>query len=118
MGIADYPRGGFFKLPYKWKAAILLGMKTMLDLPDDLYRQAKTRAAAQNGKVKDLISEGLRMVLASQSGDGVGDQSAARQVLGALDDILRCPPAPRGRTKRLQAGVRRLRSEGWGAGEK
>ncbi len=88
-------------------------MKTTLELPDDLYREAKIRAAAQNRKVKDLVSEGLRAVLASgYQGDSAADE-AARQVLVALEDIRCCPPSPAGRTAVLQAETRKLRSEGW-----
>jgi hypothetical protein len=38
-------------------------MKTTLEIPDDLYRQAKVQAAQENRKMKDLVSEGLRLVL-------------------------------------------------------
>jgi hypothetical protein len=38
-------------------------MKTTLEIPDDLYRQAKVQAAHENRKMKDLVSEGLRLVL-------------------------------------------------------
>lgn len=38
-------------------------MKTTLEIPDELYRQAKVRAASENRKIKDLVSDGLRMVL-------------------------------------------------------
>jgi len=38
-------------------------MKTTLDIPDDLYRLAKVQAAQENRKMKDLVSEGLRLVL-------------------------------------------------------
>lgn len=38
-------------------------MKTTLEIPDDLYRQAKVQAAQDNRKMKDLVSEGLRLVL-------------------------------------------------------
>jgi len=40
-------------------------MKTTLDIPDELYRQAKVVAAQENRKMKDLVSEGLRLVLKS-----------------------------------------------------
>ena len=39
------------------------GMKTTLEIPDDLYQQAKVHAARENRKMKDLITEGLRLVL-------------------------------------------------------
>ena len=38
-------------------------MKTTVELPDDLYRQAKATAALRGRKFKDLIEEGLRLVL-------------------------------------------------------
>lgn len=38
-------------------------MKTTVEMPDDLYRQAKAKAALTGRKLKDLIEEGLRIVL-------------------------------------------------------
>ncbi len=38
-------------------------MKTTLEIPDELYRQAKMQAAHENRKMKDLVTEGLRLVL-------------------------------------------------------
>jgi hypothetical protein len=38
-------------------------MKTTVDLPDTLYRQAKAEAALRGRKLKDLVEEGLRLVL-------------------------------------------------------
>jgi hypothetical protein len=38
-------------------------MKTTVELPDDLYRQAKAIAALRGRKLKDLVEEGLRLVL-------------------------------------------------------
>ena len=38
-------------------------MKTTLEIPDELYRQAKVRAAQENRKMRDLVSQGLRLVL-------------------------------------------------------
>lgn len=39
-------------------------MKTTIELPDDLYRQAKAEAALSGRRIKDVIEEGLRLVLA------------------------------------------------------
>ena len=41
-------------------------MKTTLDLPDDLLRAIKVRAAREDRKLKDLISELLRKGLSSE----------------------------------------------------
>jgi hypothetical protein len=38
-------------------------MKTTVELPDDLYRRAKAEAALRGRKLKDLVEEGLQMVL-------------------------------------------------------
>jgi hypothetical protein len=38
-------------------------MKTTVELPDDLYRRAKSEAALRGCKLEDLIEHGLRLVL-------------------------------------------------------
>jgi predicted component of type VI protein secretion system len=38
-------------------------MKTTVELPDAIHRQAKAAAALRGRKLKDLIEEGLRLVL-------------------------------------------------------
>jgi hypothetical protein len=38
-------------------------MKTTVDLPDDLYRRAKAEAALRGRRLKDLVEEGLQLVL-------------------------------------------------------
>ena len=38
-------------------------MKTTVEVSDDLYRRAKAEAALRGRKLKDLIEEGLRLVL-------------------------------------------------------
>jgi predicted component of type VI protein secretion system len=40
-------------------------MKITVDLPDDLYRRAKVEAALRGRKLKDLVEDGLRLVLAT-----------------------------------------------------
>ena len=40
-------------------------MKTTVQLPDDLARQIKAEAALRGRKLKDLVEEGLRLVLES-----------------------------------------------------
>jgi hypothetical protein len=57
-------------------------MKTTIELPDDLYRRAKAEAALSGRRLKDVIEEGLRLVLT-----GVGKTqrrpSLARLIKGA-----------------------------------
>jgi hypothetical protein len=38
-------------------------MKTTVEVPDDLYRKAKSMAALRGRKLKDLFEEGLRLVV-------------------------------------------------------
>jgi hypothetical protein len=38
-------------------------MKTTVELPDELYRRAKAEAALRGRKLKDLVEDGLRLVL-------------------------------------------------------
>jgi hypothetical protein len=87
-------------------------MKTTLELPDQLFHAAKTRAAAQKRKLKDLVSDGLRAILEFPAA-ATNKEEDVRTVLNALDDILRCPPLPPGRVADLQSNVRRLRAGGW-----
>jgi hypothetical protein len=46
-----------------WLAGKLVNMKATVEIPDDLYREAKIAAAMRGTKVKDLVAEGLRLVL-------------------------------------------------------
>ncbi len=45
--------------------------RTTLDLPDDLMRSIKLRAARENRKLKDLIAELLRRGLAAEAPSSV-----------------------------------------------
>jgi hypothetical protein len=40
-------------------------MKTTVELPNELYRRAKAEAALRGRRLKDLVEEGLRLVLES-----------------------------------------------------
>lgn len=42
-------------------------MRTTVDIPDELYRQAKSQAALRGVRFRDLIEEGLRRVLGMPS---------------------------------------------------
>jgi hypothetical protein len=44
-------------------ASEMRAMKTTIEVPDDLYRRAKAEAALRGRKLKDLVEEGLRLVL-------------------------------------------------------
>jgi hypothetical protein len=48
-----------------WLYGIGPTMKTTVEVPDDLYRRAKAEAALRGRKLRDLVEEGLRLVLKS-----------------------------------------------------
>ena len=61
-------------------------MKTTVELPDALYRQAKAEAALRGRKLRDLVEEGLRRVLdapsdAARHPDLAGLMKSARGVV-------------------------------------
>jgi hypothetical protein len=43
-------------------------VKTTVELPDELYRRAKVAAAARGRRLKDLVEEGLELVLEAPRG--------------------------------------------------
>ena len=45
-------------------------MRTTVDIPDELLRRAKSEAALRGRKLKDLVEEGLRLVLAAPFSGG------------------------------------------------
>jgi len=62
-------------------------MKTTVEVPDDLYRRAKAEAALRGRKLKDLIEEGLRLVLAGPRGKRRSPSLAGlmKQARGVVD---------------------------------
>jgi hypothetical protein len=53
------------------KSGFIERMKTTLEVPDDLHREVKSRAALRRRKIKDYVAEGLRLALdADASRDG------------------------------------------------
>jgi hypothetical protein len=58
-------------------------MKTTVELPDAIYRRAKAEAALRGRKLKDLIEEGLRLILDASSA------TAGRRSLAGLMEASR-----------------------------
>lgn len=56
-------------------------MKTTIELPDELYRRAKATAALNGRRLKDLIEQGLRLVLEAP-GKGRRQRSLAELMSG------------------------------------
>ena len=47
-------------------------MKTTLEVPDELYREVKSRAALRRRKIKDYVTEGLRLALEAEERGEMG----------------------------------------------
>jgi hypothetical protein len=45
-------------------------MKTTVEIPDELFREAKATAARNGSKLKDLVADGLRLVLGKSPSKG------------------------------------------------
>ena len=58
-------------------------MKTTVELPDALYRQAKAEAALRGRRLKDLVEEGLRLVL-----DAPPDKTRQPDLAGLMKEAL------------------------------
>jgi len=61
-------------------------MKTTVEVSDALYRRAKSEAALRGRKLKDLVEEGLRLVLETPRGSR-RRQSLARLMKGACGAV-------------------------------
>lgn len=53
-----------------WLSGILALVKTTLDLPEDLYRATKAKAALEGVRVTDLIVQALRLVVQGSPAPG------------------------------------------------
>jgi hypothetical protein len=60
-------------------------MRTTVDIPDELFRRAKSEAALRGRKLKDLVEEGLRLVLEKEKAPAASEQSSDKRKLSAHD---------------------------------
>lgn len=56
-------------------------MKTTLEIPTPLYRQAKAKAALEGRKLKDLVEEGLTLVLRTGYTTGAKEEPSAYETM-------------------------------------
>ena len=49
-------------------------MRTTVDIPDELFRRAKSEAALQGRKLKDLVEDGLRLVLKKEKSVAIAEK--------------------------------------------
>ena len=73
-------------------------MKTTLEIPDPLFRRAKSRAAERGQTLKDLVTEALQEKLAAKTGHAVSAEPEWMQGFGKLRRL-------RKETQRIQARV-------------
>jgi hypothetical protein len=87
-------------------------VKTTLEIDDELYRQAKAHASLTGRKMKDLVTEGLRLAMQPAARITVPEAAAAAREIAACfaeaDQLMKA--APRGPIVRehLNKGRRRL----------
>ena len=87
-------------------------MKTTLDIPNDLYRQAKAMAALEGIRMKDLVGEGLRLALEAR-----GQGSKVLSPLEVMREVRRNPLHRSDEVAEMMETAARRRGEGW-RGEK
>jgi hypothetical protein len=73
-------------------------MKTTLEIPDPLFRQAKSRAAERGQPLKEFVAEALQEKLANYAGSVGAREPAWMQGFGKLRRL-------RKETRRIQARI-------------
>jgi len=61
-------------------------MRTTVDIPDELFRRAKSEAALKGQKLKDLVADGLRLVLAEPKAPAKAGHEPAPPRKGSLHE--------------------------------
>ena len=65
-------------------------MRTTVDIPDELFRRAKSEAALRGRRLKDLVEEGLRFVLENEKAPNTQEPKPLRQPRpGSLHDLMK-----------------------------
>jgi hypothetical protein len=63
-------------------------MRTTIDIPDELFRRAKSEAALRGRKLRDLVQDGLRLVLEEQHTRPTKKRSKVKPRPGSLHEAL------------------------------
>jgi hypothetical protein len=64
-------------------------MRTTVDIPDELFRRAKSEAALRGRKLKDLVEEGLRLVLEDEKPAETAKKAPVKPRPGSLHDLMK-----------------------------
>lgn len=73
-------------------------MKTTIEIPDTLFRKAKSRAAENGQSLKELVTEALQEKLAERAGAALSGEPRWMEGFGKLRRL-------RKETKRIQARI-------------
>ena len=73
-------------------------MKTTIEIPDPLFRRAKSTAAERGQSLKELVTEALQETLAGRTGKGSSAEPAWMEGFGKLRRLSR-------ETERVQARI-------------
>ena len=68
-------------------------MRTTVELPDDLFRKAKARAALQGRALKDLVAEGLKLLLKAPGEMAAPTPAGLKQKPDPAAAAVKRPPA-------------------------
>ena len=64
-------------------------MRTTVDIPDELFRRAKSEAALHGRKLKDLVEEGLRLVLEKEKPPAAAKKALLKKPRpGSLHELM------------------------------
>ncbi len=63
-------------------------MRTTIDIPDELLRRAKSEAALRGRRLKDLVEEGLRLVLEKEQAPAQTAEKSPQPRKGSLHDLM------------------------------
>ncbi len=91
-------------------------MKTTLEIPDELFRQTKTRAATENRRFRDLVTEGLTLLMEKENktlSTSPISSEPPLEILKALDEIRQSPLITKERLNLLIVESQKQRKEGW-----
>jgi hypothetical protein len=76
----------------------MVDMKTTVEIPDPLFRRAKSRAAQRGVSLKQIVTEALREKLAHDASGGVSTEPPWMRGFGKLSHLRR-------ETGRVQARI-------------
>lgn len=67
-------------------------MRTTLDIPDEVFKQAKLKAIHEGVALKDIVTRALERDLAALPNDAVNRRARASRLFSALDQARNTQP--------------------------